>query len=58
LATFAPTEISEWVDQVDGQNVTALCPKCGIDSVIGSASGYSTDREFLRWMRRRWFRVR
>jgi hypothetical protein len=51
LETFAPDAIEEWVD--DGQ--TALCPCCGIDSVIGSASGYPVDRDFLSTMQQRWF---
>jgi hypothetical protein len=34
---------------------TALCPKCGIDAVIGSASGYPISREFLAEMHRHWF---
>lgn len=51
LKTFAPTEIDAWID--DEQ--TAQCPKCGIDSVIGSASGYSIDDTFLREMNRHWF---
>jgi len=28
---------------------------CGIDSVIGSASGYPITTEFLESMNRRWF---
>ena len=50
---FGPTsEISEWVDDGD----TATCPHCGIDSVIGSASGYPVTKEaFLGAMKRRWF---
>lgn len=28
--TFKPSEIYEWIDSED----TALCPKCGIDSVL------------------------
>ncbi|MCE7962609.1 MAG: hypothetical protein DYH05_08955 [Acidobacteria bacterium ACB1] len=32
-----------------------LCPKCGIDSVIGSNSGYPINDEFLRRMRSHWF---
>ena len=51
LATFPPGEIEEWLD--DGQ--TAVCPKCGIDSVIGSASGFSIDEHFLGSMNQRWF---
>lgn len=36
LARFAPAEIVAWTD-VDEQGVgqTALCPRCGVDSVVG-----------------------
>jgi len=51
LAIFIPHDIIDWVDK--GQ--TALCPHCGIDSVIGSKSGYPIDRSFLDQMRHHWF---
>jgi hypothetical protein len=51
LRTFAPDTISVWVTH--GQ--TALCPKCGIDSVLGSASGYPISESFLRDMQKYWF---
>lgn len=51
LATFPPSEIAEWID--DGQ--TALCPRCPVDSVIGSASGYPITPEFLSRMHEHWF---
>ena len=51
LATFAPTEIADWCD--GGQ--TALCPRCGIDSVVGSESGFPITGEFLSAMKTRWF---
>jgi hypothetical protein len=51
LEVFSPSEIQEWTDDGD----TALCPKCGIDSVIGSVSGYSIQREFLSKMHDHWF---
>jgi O-acetyl-ADP-ribose deacetylase (regulator of RNase III) len=44
LATFEPAAIEEWLDEGDR---TALCPQCGIDSGIASASGYEITREFL-----------
>ena len=53
--TYPPSEITEWTDVVDGIGTTALCPRCGIDSVIGSASGVAITADFLRQMRRRWF---
>lgn len=52
LKTFPPADIREWIDK--GQ--TALCPHCGIDSVLGSRSGYPVaDPKFLRRMCDRWF---
>lgn len=55
LATFKPDEIEEWTNEFDGAEVTALCPHCGIDSVIGSASGYPITHEFLSQMYEYWF---
>ena len=51
LALFGPSEIEEWVDNDD----TPLCPKCGIDSVLGSASGLPINKEFLHRMKVHWF---
>ncbi len=51
LAVFGPSEIKEWIDNND----TAVCPKCGTDSVLGSANGFSINEEFLRRMREYWF---
>lgn len=53
LKIFHPREITESVD--DYGIATALCPYCGIDSVIGESSGYPITREFLRKMHDRWF---
>jgi hypothetical protein len=50
--SYAPADIKDWTDEGD----TALCPSCGIDSVIGSASPYPvTERPFLQAMHARWF---
>ncbi len=53
---FAPAEIHDWCD-TDETNVgqTALCPRCGIDSVIGSDSGVPINVEFLKSMKEYWF---
>lgn len=51
LHIYPPSEIEEWVD--GGQ--TALCPYCGIDSVIGDASGVPVSEDFLSQMRERYF---
>jgi hypothetical protein len=50
LAIYSPLEIAEWIDDAD----TALCPKCGVDAVIGSRCGYPIAQEFLRKMQQYW----
>lgn len=52
--TFAPSAIKAWID---GKQ-TALCPACGVDSVIGSASLHRLDDAFLRKMHLQFFTVR
>jgi hypothetical protein len=66
---FSPSEIVDWVDEPDRplfrgnvlvrlddkREQSAMCPKCGIDSVIGSRSGYPITIEFLTRMKERWF---
>jgi hypothetical protein len=42
----------DWIDA--GQS--ALCPFCGIDSVIGDHSGFEITSEFLKQMHEVWFR--
>jgi hypothetical protein len=51
LQLFPPSEIHDWAD--DG--ATAICPKCGIDSVLPSATGFPLSRAFLTNMNRHWF---
>jgi hypothetical protein len=49
---YSPSEIEDWVDNDD----CALCPRCGIDSVIGEASGFPVaDKKFLKEMNEFWF---
>lgn len=48
---FRSQDIKAWIDA----NQTALCPKCGVDSVIGSASNHRLDDVFLRTMHRHFF---
>ena len=36
---------------------TAICPFCGIDSVIGESSGYPITPAFLKEMQQYWFGV-
>jgi hypothetical protein len=51
ISIFPPSEIVEWID--DGS--CALCPRCEIDSVIGSQSGFPITAEFLTKMHDHWF---
>ena len=53
LKIFAPTEITRWLDEDSG---TALCPYCGIDSVIGESAGYPITKEFLKELKTYWFK--
>lgn len=48
---FAKEEIREWVDG----DLTAMCPRCGIDSVIGDNGGVITEK-FLEDMNQHWFK--
>lgn len=61
-AVFSSTSVNEWIEETQGNYseapdpVTALCPECGNDSVLGDASPYpATDPEFLHAMRLHWF---
>lgn len=57
LTIFSPDEIKEWIidDNPCDRRGTAICPHCGIDSVIGESSGFPITREFLLKMKKRWF---
>lgn len=58
LGIFSPSKIEDWIDEENGKEETAICPYCGVDSVIGNSSGYPIDQEFLAAMERRWFGLR
>lgn len=61
-ATFSPLEIVAWsgldvssFDQPDALDAgTALCPRCGSETVIGDRSGYLLDAAFLHQMNEAW----
>lgn len=54
-AIFRPSEIKEWIDPVrKGKGYTALCPRCGIDSVLADACIELTP-ELLAEMEKIWF---
>lgn len=51
LRIFSPQDIDQWLD-IEG---TAICPYCGVDSIIGESSGYPITHEFLLKMKKYWF---
>ena len=55
LQIFSSSEINDWCDE-DKYNIgqTAMCPKCGIDSLIGDNDLYF-DKLFLEEMHKYWF---
>ncbi|MCB1592966.1 MAG: cytoplasmic protein [Alphaproteobacteria bacterium] len=58
LTIFSPLEVKDWlpVQEVDEEEFgpplrreeTALCPHCGLHSVIGDSGGYPVSRESLQ----------
>ncbi|HEX5958898.1 MAG TPA: cytoplasmic protein [Hyphomicrobiaceae bacterium] len=52
-STFSREEIKRRI----GDEGTALCPRCGIDSVVGDASGYEVSKPFLSQMHSAWFQA-
>lgn len=54
---FFPSEITEWiiVNNPCDRRGTAICPHCGVDSVIGESSGYPITDDFMKAMNQIWF---
>lgn len=48
---FEAASVDEWVDNGE----TALCPRCGVDAVIGDASGFGLSEDLLKKMNGRFF---
>ncbi len=53
LSVYDPQEITEWIPDKAGK--TAMCPCCGIDSVIPESAGYPLTPGFLAEMQHYWF---
>lgn len=51
-AIFAPSDIVEWIDG----DLTALCPRCGIDAVLPETTPIALDAAVLEAMRLCWFK--
>ena len=51
---FPPSSVTEWCDENDqGIGQTALCPHCGVDTVVGFNG--PVDREWLQQAHKRGF---
>jgi hypothetical protein len=55
LRTFPPAAISDWVDENNSAGATALCPHCGIDSVIPQQPDHPLNPDLLAAMHAYWF---
>ena len=51
LKIFDPKLITDWCDD----NTTAICPFCGIDSIIYENKSYPLNKKFLKGMKKEWF---
>ena len=51
LAVFPAKQIVNWVDG----GATGLCPRCGVDALIGDKVLVTVRRGFLERMQARWF---
>ena len=50
---FSPSEIKKFIKD---NNLTAECPYCMVDAVIGDASGYNISNEILEMMHKKYFK--
>ena len=58
MRIFNSIEIEDWIINEENDTDkfgTAICPYCGIDSVIGESSGYDITEDFLNKMHQQWF---
>ncbi len=63
ISTFHPTEIEDWTDERDFNpdsvaERTAICPECGIDSVLPRKEYYEITDELLEGMHKLYFSAR
>jgi hypothetical protein len=53
MEIFRPMEIEDYIKDRDG--LTAICPYCSVDAVIGDASGMKMTKKNLKRLHRIWF---
>ncbi|MFC3104992.1 cytoplasmic protein [Salinisphaera aquimarina] len=53
---FSPEALDEWWDEdANGIGQTAVCPYCGIDTVVGDAAGHRITEQLLAALRDHFF---
>ena len=59
LKIFSASEIVEWIDEPEdcprGAGKTAVCPNCGIDTVLPESADYQLCDEFIHAMGKEFF---
>jgi len=55
VSIFPATTVRAWTEEYSPEGQTAMCPNCGIDSVIGDVTVPDLSMELLRQMKRFWF---
>ena len=53
LEIFDTADIEDWVEGVSG--ISAVCPHCDVESVLGDAAGFPLTEEFLDALRQHHF---
>ncbi len=55
---FLSNEIYQWVglDGKSADDATAICPFCGMNSVIAESAAYPLKKDFLEYMKGYWFK--
>ena len=52
---YSPDIVEEGIEEQKDKAITALCPYCSCDSIIGDASGLGITPEILEDLNQRWF---
>jgi hypothetical protein len=56
LNSYYVDEVVDWLDEQYEQQASAVCPRCKAGAVIGDASGFPIEEDFLRKMKKRWYK--
>lgn len=52
---FTPEEVTTWCDDDGRGDRTAICPRCGMDSVLGDGCGLPITPDLLKLMNAQFF---